>query len=44
MEELKLFQSPVFGKVRTVITSGQVMFVASDVAKALGYAVPQKAV
>lgn len=44
MKELKLFKSPVFGKVRTVITSGQVMFVASDVAKALGYAVPQKAV
>lgn len=44
MEELKLFQSPAFGQVRTAIMSGQVMFVASDVAKALGYAVPQKAV
>lgn len=38
MEELKLFQSPIFGQVRTV------MFAATDVAKCLGYANPQKAV
>lgn len=44
MEELKLFQSPIFGQVRTVVISGQVMFAATDVAKCLGYANPQKAV
>lgn len=43
--EIKLFSSPQFGDVRTIITDdGKLMFVASDVAKALGYAVPQKAV
>lgn len=44
MEELKLFQSPIFGQVRTVLINGQVMFSATDVAKCLGYANPQKAV
>jgi prophage antirepressor-like protein len=44
MEELKLFQSPIFGQVRTVLINGQVMFAATDVAKCLGYANPQKAV
>lgn len=44
MEELKLFQSPIFGQVRTVVINGQVMFAATDVAKCLGYANPQKAV
>lgn len=43
--EIKLFSSPKFGDVRTIITDDRkLMFVASDVAKALGYAVPQKAV
>lgn len=44
MNELKLFQSPIFGKVRTVVINGQVMFAATDVAKCLGYTNPQKAV
>lgn len=44
MEELKLFQSPIFGQVRTVFVNGQVMFVATDVAKCLGYSNPNKAV
>lgn len=44
MEELKLFQSPLFGQVRTVVINGQVMFAATDVAKCLGYANPQKAI
>ena len=35
MNELKLFQSPIFGKVRTVVINGQVMFAATDVAKCL---------
>ena len=44
MEELKLFQSPIFGQVRTVLINGQVMFAATDVAKCLGYANPNDAV
>ena len=43
--EIKNFNNPTFGDVRTIITDdGTLLFVASDVAKALGYAVPQKAV
>ena len=44
MEELKLFQSPIFGQVRTVVINGQVMFAATDVAKCLGYANPRDAI
>lgn len=45
MAEIKLFNNPTFGEVRTIIKNdGTLMFVASDVAKALGYSVPQKAV
>lgn len=44
MNELKLFQSPNFGQVRTVVMNGQVMFAATDVAKCLGYVNPQKAI
>lgn len=44
MNELRLFQSPIFGQVRTVVMNGQVMFAATDVAKCLGYANPQKAI
>lgn len=43
--EIKNFNNSTFGDVRTIITEdGNLLFVASDVAKALGYAVPQKAV
>ena len=44
MEDLKLFQSPEFGQVRTAIKNGEVMFCATDVAKCLGYQNPQKAI
>ena len=44
MNELKLFESPEFGQVRTVTIEDKPYFVASDVAKALGYAIPHKAV
>jgi anti-repressor protein len=44
MNELKLFESPQFGQVRTVTIEDKPYFVASDVAKALGYAIPHKAV
>ena len=37
MTELKLFESPEFGQVRTVTVEDKPYFVASDVAKALGY-------
>lgn len=44
-QEIQVFNNPSFGDVRTVISeNGTLLFVASDVAKALGYAVPQKAV
>ena len=44
MEDLKLFQSPEFGQVRTVMKDGEVLFAATDVAKCLGYTNPQKAI
>lgn len=44
MNELKIFESKEFGKVRTVDVEGKIYFVGSDVAKALGYAKPSNAV
>ena len=44
MEDLKLFQSPEFGQVRTAMSGKEVMFCATDVAKCLGYQNPQKAI
>lgn len=44
MDGLKLFESPKFGKVRTITEDGKVLFCGSDVAKALGYAKPQNAI
>lgn len=42
---IKIFENPSFGEIRTIINEdGKLFFVARDVAKALGYAVPQKAV
>lgn len=38
MSELKIFEHAVFGKIRIVDNNGAPWFVASDVAKALGYA------
>lgn len=38
MNELKLFENPEFGNVRTIETNdGKVMFCGADIAKALGY-------
>lgn len=42
--ELQIFQCEEFGQVRTVDIDGKTYFVASDVAKSLGYAIPHKAV
>lgn len=37
MNELKVFENPEFGAVRTVLIDGEAWFVGIDVAKALGY-------
>lgn len=44
MNELTVFENSEFGSVRTVDIDGKIYFVGSDVAKALGYAIPHKAV
>lgn len=42
--EMQIFKNETFGEVRVTEVEGKVMFVASDVAKALGYSNPRKAV
>lgn len=37
MNELKIFENPAFGKIRTVETDGEPWLVGKDVAEALGY-------
>lgn len=44
MNELQIFNNPNFGEVRTLEENGAVLFCAKDVANALGYSVPRKAV
>lgn len=41
--ELQIFNNPDFGEIRTLDESGAVLFCGSDVAKALGYTNPSKA-
>lgn len=42
--EMQIFENSEFGRVRTLLDEdGTVLFCGSDVAKALGYAVPRKA-
>lgn len=41
---VEIFENPLFGKVRTLEIDGKPYFVASDVAKALGYTNPSKAI
>ena len=43
MNDIQIFSNPEFGEVRTVEENGTVLFCGNDVAKALGYAVPRKA-
>jgi prophage antirepressor-like protein len=43
-KEIQIFKNEKFGEVRLIEVNGRVMFVASDVAKALGYADPKQAV
>ena len=44
MHELKIFESPEFGTVRTVTVNGEPWLVGRDVAEALGYSNPRKAI
>lgn len=44
MSELQIFSSEEFGEIRTVEINGKPYFAGSDVASALGYAIPHKAV
>lgn len=44
MNELMIFNNPEFGRVRTLEENGAVLFCASDVARALGYAKPRNAI
>ena len=41
---LQIFTSPEFGELRTLDEDGKILFCATDVAKALGYTNPSKAV
>lgn len=43
MNELKVFENPTFGQVRTIEIDNEPWFVGKDVAEALGYSNPQKA-
>lgn len=44
MNELQIFNNPVFGQVRTIEDDGKILFCGNDVAKALGYKVPKDAI
>lgn len=44
MNELQIFKNSEFGQIRTLAINGEPWFVAHDVATALGYANPRKAI
>ena len=46
MNELmtRVFENEEFGRVRTIVENGEVLFCGADVARALGYSIPSKAV
>ncbi len=44
MRELQIFKSSDFGEIRTIEEGGNILFLGSDIAKALGYSNPTKAV
>ena len=44
MKELQIFENREFGKVRTTDIDGKLYFCGKDVATALGYAIPSKAI
>ncbi len=43
MSEIKVFEKPEFGTVRTIVIDNEVWFVGKDVAEILGYSNPRKA-
>lgn len=44
MNEMQVFNNPEVGEVRTIEENGAILFCGSDVAKALGYTNPSKAI
>ena len=44
MNELQVFNNPEFGEIRTVEISGKIYAVGADIARALGYDQPHKAI
>lgn len=44
MNEIQIFNSNIFGRVRTIVIDGEIHFVGKDVAEALGYVNASKAV
>ena len=45
MHEIKIFENEEFGQIRTLVDEdGTILFCGSDVAKALGYGQPHKAI
>ncbi len=44
MNQLKIFENPEFGQVRTIEEEGKIYFCGSDIAKSLGYIEPHKAI
>lgn len=44
MNDLQIFNNEEFGEIRTITKDDKTYFAGSDVAKALGYAIPHKAV
>ena len=43
MNDLQIFENPEFGSIRTLEEDGKILFCGKDIAKALGYSVPRKA-
>lgn len=44
MSDIQIFNNPEFGEIRTIDQNGEPWFVGKDVATALGYSNPQKAI
>ena len=44
MNDIQIFNNPEFGEIRTIDQNGEPWFVGKDVATALGYSNPQKAI
>ena len=44
MNDIKIFENPQFGEIRTMAQDGEPWFVGKDVAELLGYVKPQNAI